>query len=380
MKTVVLGAGRMSQGVVFDLLKNDRIESLFLVDQNPKALETLAGLFNDPRIQTTLAGAGDLQTLEPLFRQADGAISAVPYDYNLDLSRLSIQTKTHFVDLGGNYKVVEEQFKLQEEARHAAIGIVPDCGLAPGMTAILAAHLVNQLARVDTLKIRVGGLPLEPETPLNYMLVFSMHGLINEYLEEAMILEDGHIKMVPSMTDVEELEFPRPFGLLEAFNTSGGTSTLPRTYENKISYLDYKTIRYPGHCHIMKAMLDLGFADEEKMNFGDRLFTKRQVFEQILSPPLQYDSKDVALIRVTATGQKGGSRKTLQLQAIEYGDDKNGLTAMMRTTAFPATIILQMLMEGQISDRGVLYQERSVPTTLFMEEMEKRNIRFEMID
>lgn len=380
MKALVIGAGRMSQGIVFDLLKNNGIESLFLVDQNPEALKTLAGLFNDPRIQTTLAGAEDLQTLEPLFRQADGAISAVPYDYNLDLSRLSIQTKTHFVDLGGNYKVVEEQFKLQEEARQAAIGIVPDCGLAPGMTAILAAHLVNQLARVDTLKIRVGGLPLEPETPLNYMLVFSMHGLINEYLEEAMILEDGRIKMVPSMTDVEELEFPRPFGLLEAFNTSGGTSTLPRTYENKISYLDYKTIRYPGHCHIMKAMLDLGFANEEKMNFGDRLFTKRQVFEQILSPPLQYDSKDVALIRVTATGQKGGSCKTLQLQAIEYGDDKNGLTAMMRTTAFPATIILQMLMEGQISDRGVLFQERSVPTTLFMEEMEKRNIRFEMID
>jgi lysine 6-dehydrogenase len=380
MKALVLGSGRMSKGIVFDLLNNERIETVFLVDQSAVALEDLSSVFNDPRIKTTVAGADDLEKLTPLFQKADGALSAVPYDYNRELTRLAIESKTHFVDLGGNYKVVRDQFKMTGQARESDVGVFPDCGLAPGMTSVLSAHLVSQLARVDTLKIRVGGLPLEPQTPLNYMLVFSVHGLINEYLEDAIILEDGHIKMVSSMTDVEELEFPRPFGLLEAFNTSGGTSTLPYTFENSISYLDYKTIRYPGHCHIMKAMLDLGFAEEKKIRFGDVELSKRDAFEQILSPPLHYESDDVVLIRVTATGQKGGSRKTLQLQAIEYGDKENGLTAMMRTTAFPATVILQMLMENKIKDRGVLYQEKSVPTTLFLEEMEKRNIKFDVLD
>lgn len=380
MKALVLGAGRMSKGIVFDLLNNQKLDTLLLVDRSTEALEQLKGMFSDPRIKTTVAGADDLQKLARLFREADGAISAVPYDFNLDLTRLAVESKTHFVDLGGNYKVVQEQFRLDNEASRSDVGVFPDCGLAPGMTSVLAAHLVSQLARVDTLKIRVGGLPFEPQTPLNYMLVFSVHGLINEYLEDAIVLEDGQIKMVPSMTDVEELEFPRPFGLLEAFNTSGGTSTLPFTFENTISYLDYKTIRYPGHCHIMKAMLDLGFADEEKMQFGDSELSKREIFERLLSPPLQYESDDVVLIRITATGRKSGSRKTLQYQAIQYGDKANGLTAMTRMTAFPATIILQMLMENQIADRGVLYQEKSVPTTLFIEELERRNVKFEVLD
>jgi len=204
--------------------------------------------------------------------------------------------------------------------------------------------------------------------------------LINEYIEPAVILEDGKITTRPSMTEAEELEFPQPFGLLEAFYTSGGTSTLPKTYENKINHLDYKTIRYPGHCHIFKAMLDLGFANETEFKYKNMSCTNRELFERMLIKPLTYESDDVVLIRVTADGQKEGSHKIIQFQCIDYQDKKSGLTAMMRTTAFPAAIILQMLIRRDITDQGVLRQELSVPSEKFIKELEKRKIFFDKQD
>jgi lysine 6-dehydrogenase len=377
MNVLILGAGRMAYGMVYDFLQQIDLKSLQLVDQSQAALDAIQSHFKDSRVHTMKAAADDLVTLKPLFEKADGAISAVPYDYNPALTELAIETKTHFVDLGGNNTVVDKQFTMSDKAKAKGIGIIPDCGLAPGMASVIAAHAANELARVDSLKIRVGGLPVHPKGPINYMLLFSPHGLINEYIEPAVILRDGKITTVDCMTETEELEFPRPFGILEAFYTSGGTSTLPKTYEGKISHLDYKTIRYPGHCHIFKAMLDLGFASNEKIKIGDGSRTYRDVFEEMLIKPLTFDDDDVTLIRVTVSGHKEGSRKTVQYQCIDYFDHDTGLTAMMRTTAFPAAILLQMLIRGQIPDHGVLRQEVSVPTSLFMNELEKRKIIFE---
>ena len=379
MHIVLLGAGRMAYGFVHDFLKNDRLKKLTVADRSREALEAIKKRYPDSRLSIRQVEADNLTALGPLFDSADGVASAVPYDYNLGLTKLAIEAGCHFVDLGGNNTVVDKQFSLDKQAKQADVAIIPDCGLAPGMVSIIAAYTVDQLARVDSLKIRVGGLPLHPRTPLNYMLLFSVHGLINEYTEPAAILDNGTIKTVPSMTEVEEIDFPRPFGLLEAFYTSGGTSTLPKTYEGKITYLDYKTIRYPGHCHIMKAMIDLGFCDENKIDFNGVRLSRREVFEQMLSMQLNYEDEDVALIRITAKGQKGGSPTTIQYQAIEYGDAKAGLTAMMRTTAFPAAIILQMLIEDKITERGVLRQELAVPGELFLQELERRNIRFEKL-
>ena len=180
------------------------------------------------------------------------------------------------------------------------------------------------------------------------------------------------------MTGLETLEFPHPFAKLEAFYTSGGTSTMPQTFVNDVINLDYKTIRYPGHASLMKAIIDLGFTDKKaEFDLNGKTMKTRAVFEAMLDSLLQYESDDVVLIHVEATGQKEGKEKTLVYQAIEYGDKKNGLTAMMRTTAFPASIILQMLVEDKITDRGVLKQEVSIPGFDFMCELEKRGIYFE---
>ncbi|RMH60580.1 MAG: hypothetical protein D6677_13390 [Calditrichaeota bacterium] len=201
--------------------------------------------------------------------------------------------------------------------------------------------------------------------------------MINEYIEPVVILRDGHKAVVEPMTGLEHLEFPHTFNQLEAFYTSGGTSTLPETFAGRVTHLDYKTIRYPGHAALMKAMMELGFTDEHKqIALGGATVTPRDAFEALLDANLHYESDDVVLIRVSVKGQKEGSAKTLTFEAVEYGDKSAGLTAMMRTTAFPVAITLQMILNGKIKDRGVLQQELHVPGWEYMWELKKRDIIF----
>jgi lysine 6-dehydrogenase len=378
MRILVLGAGRMAYGAVHDFLTQLPQSKIHVTDISEKALKAMQGHFKTKRLVVHLLKADDRLRIPALMKKADGVFSAVPYDYNLQLTRWAVENKCHFVDLGGNNTVVNQQFKLDARAKKAGVGIIPDCGLAPGMVSVLAAHMVKQLDSVENLTIRVGGLPLQPQNPLRYMLVFSIHGLINEYIEPAVIIQDSQITTVPSMTATEDLEFPAPFGKLEAFYTSGGTSTLPHTYLGKIQNLNYKTIRYPGHCQLFKSMIDLGFTTGETVTIGKNNYSRREVFETLLTDPLTYPGEDVVLIRLWIKGLKNNVPEQITMEAVEYGDHNNKLTAMMRTTAFPASIILIMLINGWIQARGVLRQESAVPSEIFIHELEKRNINFKV--
>jgi len=138
----------------------------------------------------------------------------VSYRFNVALSRAAIACKVNFNDLGGNNTVVQNQLALCDKALKAGVTIVPDCGLAPGMVALLVARAVEKLGTADDVKIRVGGCRPSPG-PLNYKIVFQPDGLINEYVEPAVALRDGKKVELQCLTDIEELEFPAPFGKLE---------------------------------------------------------------------------------------------------------------------------------------------------------------------
>jgi lysine 6-dehydrogenase len=380
MKYLIIGSGRMAMGIVFDLLNYTKTKEIHVTDREPNALQQMQKRYNDERLFTHQINSDNRGDMLYLMQKVDGVLSAVPYDYNYQLTQWAIENRCHFVDLGGNFHVVKQQFTLDQTAKRAGVGVIPDCGLAPGMASVVAAHAIEKLDTVDTLEIRVGGLPLNPRTPLNYMLIFSVHGLTNECIEPSVILENSDITIVPPMTGVESLDFPEPFGKLEAFYSSGGTSTLPKTYQGDIKNLNYKTIRYPGHCELFKAMIDLGFAAEEPLQINNKKFTRREIFERLLEETLTLEGEDVTLIRIIVKGISNGKHRKWTYQAIEYGDKKNDLTAMMRTTAFPAILTLEMLVDGRIKDRGVLCQELSIPPDIFLQELEKRNIRFEITE
>jgi lysine 6-dehydrogenase len=307
-------------------------------------------------------------------RGHDAAISCVNYWHNVALSKAAIETSCNFCDLGGNNVIVAEQLALDERARRAGINIVPDCGLAPGMVSILAMHGAEKFDRIEEIHIRVGGLPQTPKPPLGYQLVFSVEGLINEYVEKARVIRSGEITEVESMTELENLAFD-DFPALEAFQTSGGTSTLPDTFLGEIKELDYKTIRYAGHCEKFKAMIDLGLCSSEEISVGRTKITPRRIFGELLTKNLPADEPDYVLVRLEFVGLANGQAKRLRYDIVDRFDEKTGLSAMMRTTAFPASIIAQMAVVGDVRMRGATPQEKAIDAERFVAELTRRNIK-----
>ena len=375
MKILVLGAGRMGFGAAFDLAHNSpEVSAVTIADADFEKAVEAARKIDSPKISAVQLDVSKYEKTSSIMEEHDSAISCVNYWFNLELSRIAIETHTNFCDLGGNNTVVDKQLALDERAKIAGINIIPDCGLAPGMVSILAMHGANYFDETEEIHIRVGGLPQNPKPPLDYQLVFSVEGLINEYIEKARVIRDGKIEEIESMTELESLSFDE-FPALEAFQTSGGTSTLPDTFLGKIKQLDYKTIRYAGHCEKFKTMIDLGLCSSEEITADFVKVKPRKVFGELLQKHLPADEPDYVLVRLEFSGIKNGERKNLRYDIVDKFDTAAGLSAMMRTTAFPASIIAQMMAKGEVNLRGATPQEKAIDAEKFVAELESRNIK-----
>lgn len=372
----------MGRGAVHDLAHNSPdVTAITVADSDFPLANIIAKLEGDGKCAPAEIDVENFAEAVELMRGHDAAISCVPYFYNMLLAEAAVEARINFCDLGGNNTIVAQELSLDAAAREAGINIIPDCGLAPGMVSVLAAHGAARFDALDSIKIRVGGLPQNPKPPLDYQLVFSVEGLINEYVERAFVIRDGEVTDVESMTETESLEFAG-FPPLEAFQTSGGTSTLPQTFLGRVRNLDYKTIRYRGHCERFKTLLDLGFADSQPVsirtaNDDVAQIVPRQFLSDCLSKHLPRSEPDLVLIRLEFGGTLNGAKKTLRYDIVDRFDEATELTAMMRMTAFPASIIAQMMARGETLDKGATPQELIVPTDRFLEELTRRNIHIQ---
>ena len=385
MKILVLGAGLMGRGAVYDLSHNSPdVTGVTIADADSETAALIAKIYGGENCTPRSLDVSDARATVELMRGHDAVISCVPYIYNLQLAQAAIEARANFCDLGGNNEIVAGELALDEQAQAAGINIIPDCGLAPGMVSLLAMHGAARFETVDSIRIRVGGLPQNPKPPLNYQLVFSVEGLINEYVEPARVIRCGTIETIASMTEIETLEV-EGFGELEAFQTSGGVSTLPETFLGKLRELDYKTIRYPGHCVQFKTLIDLGFASSrpvfvppatnqaEGVEIVPRAFLRDALWRQ-----LPRNEPDAVIIRLEFRGLLKGAepqpQQTLRLEIIDRFDPKTDLSAMMRTTAFPASIAAQMMARGETLKKGAVPQEIALDSDKFVAELARRNI------
>ena len=371
----------MGRAAAWDLARQPGVELVRMVDRDPAPLAhaeqevaTLIRTTTEPRrrakIDTERFDLEDGPGLVRLMRGFQVVLSSADYRFNVALTRAAIEARAHLCDLGGNLFVVEQQLALSDSAKAAGITVIPDCGLAPGMACLLAAWGVERLGGAENVRIRVGGLPAHPKPPLNYKLVFSVRGLTNEYLEPAEVLRNGDVLRVPSLTEPERLDFPPPFGTLEAFNTSGGSSTLPKTLRERVRNLDYKTIRHPGHMAAFAGMAALGLLSEEPVDgVVPRAFT-----EKLIERTLVDDDTDVVLVRVTVDGLREGRPARLVFEIIDRHDVTTGHSAMARTTAYPAAAIAYMLGVGAVGEHGVLPGELAVPLDAFVQAVRARGI------
>ncbi|MDH5716479.1 MAG: saccharopine dehydrogenase NADP-binding domain-containing protein [Spirochaetia bacterium] len=375
MKFLLLGAGKMAKAIAYDLIHYQNAEKIILASRHIKKTRDLKKWLNSENIVPVEIDVKDTPKLIELMKDIDCVISAVSYQYNYLAALAAVKAGVNYCDLGQNVEIVDKEFTLAEEAKEKNITIIPDGGVAPGMVNIIAAHGIKNFDSVDKVLMRVGGLPQHPIPPLNYNVTWSVHGLINEYIEKARILRNGEFIEVDSLSELESITFHYPFNKMEAFITSGGSSTLPKTYEGKINELNYKTIRYSNHHLIMKSFIELGFTNEAPVTFSDNNFSPRKFFEKILDEKLKKDIvEDVILMRVTVSGLKEGERQTEIYELIDYYDPVSKLTAMMRTTGFSLAIVAGLIAKKQIKKTGVLTQEESIPTDIYLSELKKRGI------
>lgn len=373
LRYLLLGSGRMGEAAGHDLLKQPDTALVTFADADRARLAALARRFGPRRAAFVPCDARDTARLFPLMKRHDAVVSAVPYFLNLPLARLAVGAGAHFCDLGGNDTIVRKQLSLDRTAARAGVTVVPDCGLAPGMANLLAAAAIESMDSADTVRIRVGGLPRDPVPPWNYRQVFSVHGLLNEYLEHARVLRRGRVVMVASLTGLETLRWPG-IGKLEAFVTSGGTSTLPDTYAGRVRELDYKTIRFPGHCRLIRTFRDLGLTDTCRTLLDGKEHAPRELLGEILRRAIPDTGPDQVLVRVVVRGRRKGRRVTSETVLHDRHDPHTGFSAMMRTTGFPLAIVARTLASGRARRSGALPQERALDPAGFAAECRKRGL------
>ncbi len=376
MRMLVLGAGLQGSACAYDLLQNPNVTEVRLADLTIQPLPPFLTPYAGTRLVPIPLDVRDHERVLALMRECDAVLSALPYYFNLEMAKLAVEAGTHFCDLGGNTEIVFRQRELDAQARAKHITIVPDCGLAPGMVNILAQHGIEQLDRVDSVKIYVGGLPQHPEPPLNYQIVYSLEGVLDYYTTLSWVLRDGKRTQVKALSEVERVEFPAPVGALEAFHTAGGLSTMAFRYEGKIPTMEYKTLRYPGHAHIMEAIRDLGLLDLTPVEVKGVKVVPRDVFVATVGPRLRKpNGRDLVAARVIVEGWKEGARARLGWEVLDYYDEARGISAMMRTTGYSLSITGQMQVRGEVGPAGVRTPDECVPAPRYIEELERRGIR-----
>lgn len=382
----------MGSAAAYDMARQPEVRAVTLADSDLKRAREVAARINrihgDKKVKAVALDASSERAAAQGMKGHDATLSAVPYFLNLGLAKAAVEARCHFADLGGNNTVVRQELALADKAEKRGVAIAPDCGLSPGMASILGGELVRRLdGRADALKLYVGGLPEKPMPPFHYQLVFSVEGLINEYVEPARILRKGKLITIEPLTEPEDFHM-NGFAPLVAFHTSGGTSTLPETFGGRVGECFEKTLRYPGHYDLLCELKELGLFSGEKMKIGKAEIAPRALMSKIFEGKFAGKGPDVCIMRLEAhesvrtPGVRGllGGRlqgRVATFTMVDHYDPKTDMSAMMRTTAFPASIVVQMLASNAISKRGAVLQERDVPADMFLDEMEKRGIKIQ---
>ncbi|GIL37946.1 saccharopine dehydrogenase family protein [Roseiterribacter gracilis] len=278
-------------------------------------------------------------------------LSAAPFHVTQRVAEAAHAAGVHYLDLTEDVACTRAVKALSATSRAA---LIPQCGLAPGFISIVARDLSDRFERLDTLRLRVGALPVFPSNALTYNLTWSTDGVINEYCEPCEAIVDGRLVNVPALEHVEH--FALDGVSYEAFNTSGGLGTLAETLAGKVRELNYRTIRYPGHRNLMKALLhDL------------RLESRRDLLREVLEHAVPATEQDVVIIFVTATGERAGRLMQETYAHKVYAGPIAGrqYAAIQITTASAICAVLDLLAEGALPDRGLVRQEQ-IPLARFL--------------
>ena len=376
MKVLVIGCGNIGRVAAKDLAKSMRSTEIVVADNDENRAKIAAEKIGTDNTSWIRLDATNQKELAKTLKDFDLIMGFLPGKLGYGLIKACIEAKKSLVDVS---YMDEDPLDLNKEATKAGITIVPDCGLAPGISNVLVGHAVEELDEVKAVRIMVGGLPTKPTPPLDYIITWSPESLIDEYTRKARIVEKGRKTEVDALTGLEKIEFPK-LGKLEAFYTDG-LRTLIQTVDAEEMW--EKTLRFPGHAEKIKLLISLGFFDEENVKINELAISPRKLAAKLLEQKLRKPSiRDLVALRVEVDGQINDEHVNYVHHLLDYYDEKQDVTAMARTTAYPASITAQLILRGYVKEKGILPPERiGMNNKLFrsfVAELEKRNINQKM--
>ena len=345
-KIIILGAGMVGKAMASDLAKKHEVTS---ADIDAGALQPLAGR---PNIHTAVLDVTDEAALSSAVSGFDLVISAVPGFLGIQTMEKVIKQKKDLVDISF---MPEDVMPLDSLARDNGVTVVMDCGVAPGMpNYITGYHDVTM--QIEEMEYMVGGLPKVRSFPFEYKAPFSPCDVIEEYTRPARFVEKGELVVRPAMSDAEYVHFEN-IGTLEAFNTDGLRSLI-KTMKH-IPSMKEKTLRYPGHINLIRALSAAGFLDREPVKVNDTRvipldFTSRILFDAWKLGP---EEPEFTVMRIILRGTEKGVAREITYELYDEYDPVEKISSMARTTGFTATGTAEMILNGKFNKKGLFPPE-----------------------
>lgn len=374
-KALVLGAGMVGTVMALDLCSDCKVtladvREEALTQAKQRATPVLAANLNLTKVDLSSA-----EKIVALAREADVVVGALSSRIGYSTLRAVIGAGKPYCDISF---MAEDFLELDGLAKAAGVTCVTDCGVAPGMSNILAAYGAAQLAQCERIEIYVGGLPRERRWPFEYKAGFSPADVIEEYTRPSRMVEFGTVVTKPALSDATLLEFAG-VGTLEAFNTDGLRSLIETVgVRYKVPHMKEQTLRYPGHIEIMRVMRETGLFSKESISVSGGagqpavMVRPLDVISALMFPKWTYDQgeQDLTVMRITAQGTgRDGKARSLRWDLLDHYDIQTRATSMSRTTAFPCTIVARMLASGAFVRPGVNPPEVLADQPILVEEI-----------
>lgn len=375
MKVAIFGSGLMGSAIAEDLAASKLVDEVTVCDVDRSRLKLLADADRSGKLSIERLDVRRQLDSIRLLKGFDVGIGALPHGLSEYAVRSAVKAGVSFVDLIFGWRF--GQRKIHLAARRRKITIIPACGLAPGLSNILAMAATERLDKVHEVHIKVGGIPERPKPPLNYRIVFSFEAVLEEYLRKARIVKNGKVTDVEPLTGLERVTFRPPIGTCECFYTDG-LSSLVQTLKG-VREMDEKTVRWLGHVAQIKTLIECGLLENESVTFKGENVVPREFVGHVLSERMKLGrERDLTLLRIDVTGRKDGEKTEHRYEMIDHYDTKHRMTSMARTTAFPCSIAAQLVGAGRVARKGLVPPEIAFQgelRTRFLEYLHDRGMK-----
>ena len=376
VKVVVLGgAGLVGKCAVRDLVRSPKVSEVVVADLDERRTENFASSLKSNKIRHSALDVRNHEATAALLKDADVALNAVQYYFNLDVMKAALTANVHYLDLGGLYHMTRKQLELNNDFKRAGLTAVVGMGCVPGVSNVMARWAVDKLDSVETIKIRDGWRDLTPNAP-RFVATWSIQTFTDEFTQNAILYEDGAYREVPPITLGETIVLPDPIGEVEVFTTlHSELATFPESFKDKgVRNVNWKEGGPKGWHLDNQLIVALGLTNETPLEVDGSSISPKRFFlrllesKHLLGHPEDITPEDCECSRVEVTGKRHGELTVLELEVFYRSISEWRVSSAQYGVGIPASIVAQMLGGGQIDKTGVLPPENCVdPPTLFKE-------------